>query len=78
VGPTLTFDVQLVLRAAEVPECQLSGDEETGPRLGWNTWLTSRAPVADVDDAVFEGEELIWVNEEQRQAVSSNGLGARP
>lgn len=68
VGMALAFDVQLALRAAEVPECHLQADEETGPRLGWNTWLTSRAPTADVEDAVFEGEEVIWVNEEQRYA----------
>jgi type VI secretion system protein ImpH len=69
VGPTLTFDVQLALRAADVPECRLENDEETGPRLGWDTWLTSRAPTADAEDAVFEGEEVIWVNEEQRYAA---------
>ena len=41
-------------------------DEETGPRLGWNTWVLSREPVEDAADAVFEGEEMFWVNEEER------------
>lgn len=66
IGTELTFDVQLLLKADAVPECQLSDDEETGPRLGWNTWISSREPTQDVQDAVFEGEELAWVNDEQR------------
>lgn len=57
VGPELDFDIQLVLRAAEVPECQLAGD----CRLGWNTWVRSLPLDHDADDAVFAGEELVWV-----------------
>jgi type VI secretion system protein ImpH len=56
LGPDLDFDVQLVLRARDVPACHLDGD---GPRLGWNTWLCSRPPERDAEDAVFAGEE-IW------------------
>ena len=37
--PTLDFDVQLVLKAEDVPDCQLTGDGTFGARLGWNTWL---------------------------------------
>lgn len=62
VGPELAFDVQLVLRAADVPECQLQDDGALGPRLGWNTWLRSYEPTEDADNAVFEGEEIVWVN----------------
>ena len=65
----MIFDVQLILRAAEVPECQLVDDEEAGPRLGWNTWTTSRQPEQNAEDAVFEGEEIRWVNEAQRLAA---------
>ena len=32
--PTLDFDVQLVLKAEEVPDCQLTGDGTFGARLG--------------------------------------------
>lgn len=62
VGPELTFDVQLVLRAADIPECSLSDDGGVGPRLGWNTWLRSQEPTRDADDAMFEGEEIVWLN----------------
>jgi type VI secretion system protein ImpH len=59
VGPELDFDVQLVLKAPEVPECHLTG---VGcPRLGWNTWIRTQALGHDADDAVFEGEELVLV-----------------
>lgn len=57
-GPELDFDVQPVLLAAEVPECQLS-DELPGPRLGWNTWLTSQQPAEDAGDALFSSEVVV-------------------
>jgi type VI secretion system protein ImpH len=55
VGPELSFDVQLVLQAAEVPECQLTPD---GPRLGWNTWAGSLPRTEDAADACFDGEDV--------------------
>jgi type VI secretion system protein ImpH len=55
-GPEFDFDIQLVLKAAEVPDCHLTADESTGPRLGWNCWLTSRPLAADAEDAVFAGQ----------------------
>lgn len=64
VGPELTFDVQVVLKASDVPECSLENDAEPGPRLGWNTWLVSQPSQDDVSDAVFEGEEIVWINPE--------------
>jgi type VI secretion system protein ImpH len=66
VGPELSFDVQVVLQAAEVPVCCLAPGEDDGPRLGWNTWLRSYQAEDDADDAVFEGQEITWVNAEQR------------
>jgi type VI secretion system protein ImpH len=59
VGPDFDFDVQLVLKAEEVPECQLLEPEEgeLGTRLGWNTWVLSLAVGADADDIYFEGQE---------------------
>jgi len=59
-GPELDFDLQLVLAAPEVPEVQLADGPGIGPRLGWNLWLISDAPVAPVDDAVFEGD---WITQ---------------
>jgi type VI secretion system protein ImpH len=61
VGPELDFDVQLILRAEDVPMCQLADDGGLGPRLGWNTWLGSQPRTRDADDAVFPGEEVVLV-----------------
>lgn len=64
VGPELDFDVQLVLRAEEVPECRMTrGASGDPPRLGWNTWIRSQAMSHDAADAVFAGEEEVWMNE---------------
>lgn len=52
-GPEFDFDVQPVLRAADVPWFQFGADPDQGPRLGWNTWIRSRPFARDVDDAVF-------------------------
>jgi type VI secretion system protein ImpH len=59
LGPELLFDVQLVLKADEVPSCRLEAGDGIGPRLGWNTWACSRPPARDADDPVFEGEEVV-------------------
>jgi type VI secretion system protein ImpH len=57
-GPALDFDVQLVLRADEVPECRLPSGDDTGPALGWNAWLRTGPFADDADDAVFPGAVL--------------------
>jgi len=59
VGPEYDFDIQLVLIAAEVPEVNLTDEEATGPRLGWNMWLISETPGEAADDAVFESEDAV-------------------
>lgn len=51
VGPTLEATVRPVLRAAEVPPTRLGG--AAAGRLGWTTWLISREPSRDADDAAF-------------------------
>jgi type VI secretion system protein ImpH len=53
VGPALGFELQLVLKASEVPPLALS-NAHGGPRLGWNTWLAAATRHADADDAVFD------------------------
>ena len=53
VGPELDFDIQLILRAEDVPACHLTDDGGLGPRLGWNTWLGTTPHARDADDAVF-------------------------
>ncbi|HWB00722.1 MAG TPA: type VI secretion system baseplate subunit TssG [Pirellulales bacterium] len=51
-GITFDVDVQLVLRAEEIPSCRL-GDSAGGSRLGWDTWIRSNEFSNDVEDAVF-------------------------
>lgn len=58
VGPQFDFDVQPVLKAAEVPWCRLGGDQADPSRLGWNTWIRSGHLDHDVSDAVFSLEGL--------------------
>lgn len=55
VGCEFLFDVQVVLRADEIPACHLGAidSEDSNANLGWNTWLCSRPPTNDSDDAVF-------------------------
>jgi type VI secretion system protein ImpH len=69
-GLELDFDVQLVLKGGEVPECRLSDDGSVGARLGWNTWVRSVPCEADSDDAVFEGIEVFRLDEATAPAVS--------
>lgn len=62
VGDEYDFDIQLCLRADEVPECQLSdqGGGDLGARLGWNTWVISfpfDPSDPPLEDAIFQGTE---------------------
>ncbi len=52
-GPDYDFDVQPILKAAEVPPLQLAGDGDPACNLGWNTWLSSVPFTNDATDAVF-------------------------
>jgi type VI secretion system protein ImpH len=62
-GSELDFEVRLVLRADEVPECQLPEGDDNGPALGWNSWLRSDPFEHDAEDAVFPGQPLTRVDE---------------
>jgi type VI secretion system protein ImpH len=53
-GLEYDFDVQPVLRKAEIPPLCLGGSETEGSRLGWNTWLPQPARRQDADEAVFQ------------------------
>jgi type VI secretion system protein ImpH len=53
VGAGFNLDVQLVLKAAEVPRCRLSSRRDSGARLGRTAWLLSRLTTRDADEAVF-------------------------
>jgi type VI secretion system protein ImpH len=58
VGAELDFDVQLVLKAEDVPEAQLTDEEAIGARLGWNTWVRNLPALSDADDGVFPSVEF--------------------
>lgn len=60
VGIEFDFDIQVVLRASEVPECQMTADAP--PQLGWTTFLTSKKPAQDCEEAVFEWADLSQVS----------------
>ncbi len=52
-GMEFDFDVCLIPRAEEVPPCRLVSEGETGARLGWSSWLTSRALRIEADDIIL-------------------------
>jgi predicted component of type VI protein secretion system len=57
VGQAMAFDVQVFLRASEVPYCRLDDEGVDAPRLGEMAWLKTREFQTDAGDAVFT-----WVN----------------
>jgi predicted component of type VI protein secretion system len=56
-GRAMIFDVQVFLRAAEVPYCRLDDEGADAPRLGLMGWLKTSEFAADAGDAVST-----WVN----------------
>ncbi|MEI6415304.1 MAG: type VI secretion system baseplate subunit TssG [Pseudomonadota bacterium] len=50
VGVSFDFDLQLVLRAEDVPSCRLGTG---GPRLGWSTWLKTAPFKHPAENAKF-------------------------
>jgi type VI secretion system protein ImpH len=50
------FEIQLILKRHEVPRCELGGDAETAPRLGWTTWGRTKEMTRDVADTILQ----IW------------------
>jgi type VI secretion system protein ImpH len=57
IGAEFTFDLQPVLKPAEVPRLRLGAKGVAAPHLGWNTWVTSRPVQREADDAVFAAVE---------------------
>jgi type VI secretion system protein ImpH len=53
-GMECDFDVQLVLKAAEVPACQLLSSIQEGPRLGWSSWLKTQEFTRDAQETVVQ------------------------
>jgi type VI secretion system protein ImpH len=47
------FEIQLVLRRGEVPACELGGEGEVAPQLGWITWVKSVPMERDPGDTIL-------------------------
>ena len=54
VGPAIAFDLQLVLRAEDIPPLRLDGPGPP-PRLGQTTWVGEGPVKRDRDEAVLSG-----------------------
>ena len=50
------FDVEVVLKRDEVPDCRLGEGGIDPSLLGWNTWISSNPFLQDVSDGVFAHE----------------------
>jgi len=53
-GLEFEFDLQLVLKAEEVPFTVLEGNNDQGPRLGWTSWLKTNEFTKDDDQVVIK------------------------
>ncbi len=54
VGSVMQFDVQLILKADEVPWCRLGDESPAGPKLGWCGWLKTGEFADSARDGIFE------------------------
>jgi len=54
-GTDLDFDVNLICEAPQVPACRLRETESYMPRLGWTTWLKTKAFEHDANQVQFAG-----------------------
>jgi type VI secretion system protein ImpH len=58
-GMEFEFDIQVMLRREEVPGCRLGGLIDSGPRLGWTSWIKSPGiPYPEDAGATFENAGL--------------------
>jgi type VI secretion system protein ImpH len=49
----MDFEVQLVLKKDEVPECELGLGDAPLPRLGWTSWAKTEPRAQDAGDTIF-------------------------
>jgi len=49
----IDFEVQLVLEREEVPRCQLGGEGDSAPQLGWVTWMKSKPMERHPEETIF-------------------------
>jgi len=49
----IDFEVQLILEREEVPRCQLGGEGDGAPQLGWVTWMKSKSMERHPEETIF-------------------------
>jgi type VI secretion system protein ImpH len=49
----IDFEVQLILEREEVPRCQLGGEGDSAPQLGWVTWMKSKPMQRHPEETIF-------------------------
>lgn len=49
----IDFEVQLILNREEVPPCQLGGEGDGAPQLGWVTWMKSKPMERHPEETIF-------------------------
>jgi type VI secretion system protein ImpH len=49
----IDFEVQLILEREEVPSCQLGGEGDGAPQLGWVTWMKSKPMERHPEETIF-------------------------
>lgn len=57
-GPSLSFEIQLILAKEDIPEARLQGGSSVG-RLGWDLWVRQAPAGKDSDDAVFDPDKIV-------------------
>jgi len=54
VGLEFDFDVQLILKAKEIPSCILTTRAKRRPQLGWTSWLKTKPFKQDDDQVILQ------------------------
>jgi type VI secretion system protein ImpH len=49
----IDFELQLILEREEVPRCQLGGEGDSAPQLGWVTWMKSKPMERHPEETIF-------------------------
>jgi type VI secretion system protein ImpH len=79
-GAVDDFSCQLVLKAAEVPKCELRKPDSNAFRLGWSSWLKTRDFSRDASDAILGNHltRLQTSHYKDSQARMQRGLRYEP
>ncbi len=56
-GPSLSFEIQLILAKEDIPESRLESGSPVG-RLGWDLWVRQAPAPEDSADAVFDPDKV--------------------